>query len=549
MLVEIGTSSGNANFEKRNTGNEVVAIMKHTIFQQIEHIFGKHPEIPEIKKHSAEDARGAGVLLHITSLPGDYGIGDLGKEAFHFADMLDKCRQRYWQILPLNPLGFGDSPYSSFSAFGGNPLLINPDKLAKDELLDPSWLNQFRVKESSQVDYLTAKKVKQQIFDRAYTNFLHNEHPHLDEAFKGFCNHEQHWLNDHALYVAIKNYYPTSWDQWPEEYKYQYPEDIEQFVNENWHEIEKEKFLQFLFHRQWIDLKTYCNQKGISIIGDLPLYISYDSVDVWMHPEYFKMDENKQPTGVAGVPPDYFSQTGQLWGMPVFNWAKIKEEGFEWWINRVQRNLQLVDQLRIDHFRGFSSYWEIPSNETSAVNGHWEPGPAYEFFNVLGERLEGLPIIAEDLGEIDQPVYDLRDHYQLPGMKVLQFAFGDDMPHTIHAPHNHTRNFVVYTATHDNNTTKGWFRNLDKATRKRIQLYLGKKITAANCHQELIRLAYASVANTAIVPMQDLLGLGEEAIMNRPSYAEGNWKWKLTKAYKQQMPVSFLIHLINIYNR
>lgn len=513
-------------------------------------VFINYPE-SVLKDKIQTNVRGSGILLHISSLPGDYGIGDLGRAAYEFVDFLAETGQKFWQILPLNPTdgGHGYSPYSSYSAFGGNTMFISPDLLLQHKIIELTELGKCGIKTGSTVDFKQSVQFKNNIFDLAFTRFQKERPEEFKTAFDRFLEQESYWIHDHALFVALKNHFKMPWHQWPDAYKYRHHEELEQFAKENVYEVNKEKFIQFLFHQQFFLLKKYCHAKNIRIFGDLPLYVNYDSVDVWTHPEYFKLDDSLKPYVVAGVPPDYFSETGQLWGMPIFNWERLKQDGYQWWVKRVEQNLKFFDLLRIDHFRGLSAYWEVSADEKTAINGSYKPGPAYELFNTLSYCFGELPFVAEDLGDIDRAVYELRDHYNFPGMNVLHFAFDENMPTSGDIPHHYIKNSVVYTGTHDNNTTKGWFRNLDKSTKKRLQQYTGKKITSQNCHNELVRLAFQSVSDIAIVPMQDILGLGEKAIMNRPSKADGNWKWKLKKNIYTSGYTKFLKNITYLYNR
>ncbi len=513
-------------------------------------VFTNYPESVLNNKIQTKE-RGSGILLHLSSLPGNYGIGDMGMEAYEFADFLAESKQKFWQILPLNPTngGHGYSPYSSYSAFGGNTMFISPDLLLQHKLIELTELGKCSIKTGSTVDFEQSKQFKNNIFNAAFLRFREEQPVDLKKAYELFLEKEAFWIHDHALFVALKNHFKTPWHQWPDPYKYRNHEQLNLFIKEHEYEINKEKFLQFLFHQQFFLLKKYCNSKNIRIFGDLPLYVNHDSADVWTHPEYFKLDASLTPYVVAGVPPDYFSENGQLWGMPIFNWKKLKEDGYQWWVKRVEQNLKLFDLLRIDHFRGLSAYWQVPAKEKTAINGAYKPGPAYELFNTLSYCFGELPFVAEDLGDIDSPVLELRDHYNFPGMNVLHFAFDENMPKSGDIPHHYIKNSVVYTGTHDNNTTKGWFKKLDKATKKRLQQYIGKKITPKTCCNELVRLAFGSVSDIAIIPMQDILCLGEKAIMNRPSMPDGNWSWKLKKSIYKNNKTSFLKEITHIYNR
>ena len=474
------------------------------------------------------DQRGSGVLLHITSLPSLYGIGDLGPKAVEFVDFLAASKQKYWQILPLNPtdLAFDNSPYHSFSAFAFNPLLISPELMIEDGLVGPKQLQSLPNFPLDRVDYRRALLLKKNIFCSAYDGFKKGLHK---EGFEKFCSENASWLDDYSLFIALKSQFRTkSWNEWPSEIKDRQPEAIKTIKAQLQDEIQREKFLQHVFDKQWKRLKKYCHQKGIRIIGDIPIYVVYDSVDLWTQPELFKLDSNRRPYVVAGGPPDYFSETGQLWGNPLYRWNVMKERKFDWWIMRLERNLQLFDWIRIDHFRGFVGYWEVPAGDATAINGRWVQAPALDLFNEVKQRFPSLPIIAEDLGTITPDVNEIMEHFAFPGMKILLFAFGEDNPEHPYLPHTYEKNCLVYTGTHDNNTVKGWFKS--EATpedRKRLFRYLGKTVSEKEIHWEFIELGMMSLANTFIVPMQDVLGLEEDARMNRPATTRGNWRWRL----------------------
>jgi malto-oligosyltrehalose synthase/4-alpha-glucanotransferase len=478
-----------------------------------------------------EHKRGAGILMHITSLPSPFGIGDMGQEVKQFAGFLYRSKQHYWQLLPINPTegGQGHSPYSAISSTAGNPLLISPELLAKEKLLDPVEIKQHYLPKDSKADYAKAEEVKHALFDKAYKNFVSGDFAQSKEEFQQFCSKEKNWLDDFALYAVLKKQNNGKpWYEWETDFKQRSPETQEKFSIDHQEEITKTKWLQFIFFKQWKDLKEYCNNMNIQLIGDMPFYVSYDSADVWANKEIFALDENGNRTGMAGVPPDAFSADGQLWGMPVFKWDVLKERNYDWWIERLRKNIELFDIVRLDHFRAFDEYWQVPAGETTAKNGQWKQCPGKDFFETVQKELGELPFIAEDLGEITPSVYQLRDAFRLPGMKVLQFAFGEDMPHSPHISHHHEQNFIVYTGTHDNNTTVGWYKTeADEEMKKRMNHYLGKSFNENEVHRELGRLAYASVGKIVILPMQDVLGLDEGSRMNKPSSGENNWNWRL----------------------
>ncbi|MDB5191756.1 MAG: 4-alpha-glucanotransferase [Segetibacter sp.] len=483
-----------------------------------------------LKVQQTVNQRGAGILMHITSLPSPFGVGDMGPEAFSFADFLSRTNQRFWQLLPLNPTeeGQGHSPYSSISSRAGNPLLISPEHLAKEGLLNHTDLHQFILQPAAVADYPGAEKVKLELFELAYNNYRQQRPKHLELQLEEFCNKEADWLEDFALYMVLKKEQGgKAWFQWPEEYKQRDKAALEKLRDYHYYEVSKIKWLQFIFHKQWKELRSYCNTRNIQLFGDVPFYISYDSVDVWSHREIFSIDKEGNMIGVAGVPPDAFSDDGQLWGMPVFKWDVLKKRNYDWWLGRFRKNMELFDLVRLDHFRAFADYWEVPASEKTAKNGIWKRGPREDFFKVVKKELKDLPFIAEDLGEINQPVYDLRDAFGFPGMKILQFAFSEDLPQSPHIPHNYTENFIAYTGTHDNNTIRGWYRQEGKDSRQRVEQYVGRTVHEEDAFWVLGHMAYASVAKTAILPLQDVLNLDEKSRMNIPASGEKNWAWRL----------------------
>ncbi|PKL43301.1 MAG: 4-alpha-glucanotransferase [Planctomycetes bacterium HGW-Planctomycetes-1] len=495
--------------------------------------------------------RGSGILLHITSLPSPFGIGDLGPWAYRFADFLSQTNQSYWQILPLNPtdLACGNSPYSSISAFAGNTLLISPELLVEQGLLSPDDVAHKPSFTAERTDYASVIPYKGRLFNRAFEHFKH--HGDEKKACEEFCAQNREWLEDVALFTVIKNHHQGRvWQEWEAGFRDRDRESIETINIDFQEAIEREKFLQYLFFKQLHSLKNYCNNKGIKLIGDIPIYVSYDSADVWTHTDLFKLDKNKRPLSIAGVPPDYFSATGQLWGNPVYRWDVLQKTGYRWWIQRLAHNLSLFDVVRIDHFRGFVAFWEVPATETTALNGRWEEAPAVDFFATVKEAFPAVPIIAEDLGLITDDVKEIINRLGFPGMRVLLFAFGEDLPAHPYLPHNYVPNCIAYTGTHDNNTVKGWFENeaapQDKA---RLCCYVGKNVTSTKVHEELIRLAMMSVADTVIIPLQDVLGLGQEAQMNRPAIALGNWQWRFLPEQLTTVHTEWLKKLTCTYGR
>ena len=482
--------------------------------------------------------RASGILLHLTSLPGQFGIGDLGREAYQFADFLSGTGQRLWQILPLGPTGYGDSPYQCLSVFAGNPLLISLERLVADKFLEPADLENAHAFPETTVDYDSVIKFKTPLLKKSFEVFQKKAAPGEREQFEVFHQQNASWLETYSLFMALKEAHGLApWNAWEEDVRRRQPKSLERWRNKLDHEISYHKYQQYQFFKQWSELKKYCNEHGIRLIGDMPIFVALDSAEVWAHPEMFYLDDSGRPTVVAGVPPDYFCTTGQLWGNPLYRWDVMARDGYSWWIERFRATHALVDVIRLDHFRGFEKYWEVPGTDIIAMNGRWVAGPGTEFFNAVQKALGALPIIAEDLGIITPEVDALREQLGLPGMRVLQFAFGNDPKAADYKPHNYSRNCVVYTGTHDNNTTIGWFRGSrmedttqsgeeKKSERQSALKYLGTDGHEINW--DFIRLALMSVADTALIPMQDVLGLGSEARMNLPGTTEGNWCWRFT---------------------
>jgi 4-alpha-glucanotransferase len=476
--------------------------------------------------------RSSGILLHPTSLPGPYGIGDLGPQCFRFIDWLASTGCKLWQVLPLGPTGYGDSPYQCFSAFAGNPYLLSPDELLTDGLLTESDLEGMKDLPASRVDFGLLIPKKLDLLQKAFSRFSTQEH--LREAFDYFCAENASWLDDFALFMALKEAHGGgAWNGWPEALRSRRKAAITKARKELAEDIQRHSFYQFLFYRQWNKVHAYANERGIQIIGDIPIFVAYDSADVWSHPELFFLDKDSNPTVVAGVPPDTFSATGQLWGNPLYDWEVHKKEDYAWWLTRVRGSLQLMDILRFDHFRGFAGYYEIPAGHTTAEHGRWVTGPGKDLFRAvdkyLGDGLithgTGLPIIAEDLGLVTPDVIELLNAFELPGMKVLQFGFsGPDNPFL---PHNYVPNCVAYTGTHDNDTAFGWHASAAGHERDFAHHYLG--VDGHDFAWDLIRNVWRSVAVFAITPMQDVLGLGGDARMNFPSKLGGNWEWRMNE--------------------
>ena len=453
-------------------------------------------------------------------------MGDMGIEAYRFIDFLVESDQQYWQVLPLGPTGYGNSPYSCYSAMAGNPLLINPELLRDDQLLadeDFANLPEFPL---DYVDFERAIALKVPLLKKACENFKAKASPVQQKEFSAFCESKENWLEDYALFMALKDYFGgVSWNNWEPEIARREPESLEKWRQQLNAEIYYYKYVQFEFFRQWTELKRYANLRDIKIIGDIPIYVAHDSADVWSHREIFCLDEaSGEPALMAGVPPDYFSSTGQLWGNPVYDWEKLQASNFEWWVERFEAIFAYVDVTRIDHFRGFDAYWAVERGQETAMYGEWIKAPGTALLDLINQKFGDLPIIAEDLGVITPEVVALRDRYEFPGMKILQFAFGAG-PGDPFLPFNYDRNCVVYTGTHDNDTTVGWFNQLSNYERDEVLRYLGC-IDPQGIHWSLIRMGWMSIANIAIVPYQDLLGLDTDARMNFPGKPEGNWGWR-----------------------
>jgi 4-alpha-glucanotransferase len=491
--------------------------------------------------------RASGILLHPTSLPGRFGIGDLGSAACRFVDFLAGSGQRLWQIMPLGPTSYGDSPYQALSAFAGNPSLINLERLVEDQYL-ASWDFLGAPDFPAQaVDYGPVIDYKQRLLRLSYENFKSQYGGRHAAEFAAFNAANRGWLDDYALFAALKEYHGgANWSNWERDIATRQPAALTHWQAALADAIQYHRYTQFQFYRQWSALKRYANGKDIRIVGDIPIFVAYDSADAWSHPELFCFDDYGHPSLVAGVPPDFFSPTGQLWGNPLYRWDAMARDGYAWWIERFRAALQQVDIVRLDHFRGFEAYWAVPAGEETAVKGCWVKGPGADLFHSLEQALGRLPIIIEDLGLITQRVKALRDELGFPGMKVLQFAFTAD-PDDAYLPHNYEHNCVVYTGTHDNDTTLGWWNSLDQGARTRVQVYLGRH--GDDISWDLIRLALMSVADRAIFPLQDVLGIGSEGRMNTPGRMSGNWGWRYTDAMLNDRVRERLRGLAEIYGR
>lgn len=486
--------------------------------------------------------RASGILLHPTSLPGKYGMGALGDAAKKFIDFLSAAKQTYWQILPLGPTGYGDSPYQCFSSNAGNPYLIDIDELVNMGLLTADQIPVLEVEDATRINYGDVIDHKLNVLHLAIKQFDQN-----NNEYQLFLAQNKHWLHDYALFMALKDKFDKRpWYEWEDDYRLRNSTVLENERTALSEAISFQTFIQYIFYKQWNDIKSYANNNSIKIIGDIPIYVAMDSSDTWCNPELFQFDQNKNPLVVGGCPPDYFSETGQLWGNPIFNYAKMEEDGFTWWINRIRASLALYDWVRVDHFRGFAGYWSIPYGEATAINGAWIPGPGIKLFNAIKNALGDIPIIAEDLGLITPDVIVLRDHFNLPGMKILQFAF-DSSEANDYIPHNYIKNCVVYTGTHDNDTVLGWYEKASDADKKYLLAYLNSN--GSDICKDLIRAAWSSVANTAMVPMQDLLRLGGDARINLPGTTVNNWLWRMREEDMNETLAAELAEITVLYDR
>ena len=492
--------------------------------------------------------RASGILMGISSVPSKYGIGCFSKEAYEFVDILKEAGQKLWQILPLGQTGYGDSPYQSFSTFAGNPYFIDLETLIEDELLTKEECDQADFGENEEeIDYEKIYNARFKVLKLAYARAKKNGLME-SKAYRTYLEEEKAWLADYALYMAVKDSFDgKSWDQWEEDIRLRKPEAIAAYQEQLSAEIDFYEFLQYLFAGQWAGLKTYANEQGIEIIGDIPIYVAFDSADTWANPKLFQLDREGRPIGVAGCPPDCFSETGQLWGNPLYDWKYHKKTGYEWWMQRIAYCYQLYDVLRIDHFRGFDEYWFVPYGDPTAQNGHWEKGPGYELFAVMKKKLGKKKVIAEDLGFLTPSVIRLVKKTGYPGMKILQFAFdaGNDSEYL---PHNYDKNCVVYTGTHDNDTTVGFIQNMPEKDKKFAKKYLGHKNDKKLCF-EIVRAALSSCADTAFIPMQDYLELDSSARINIPSTLGCNWKWRMDKEALDPKLAKKIYKMAKLYGR
>ncbi|MHA7108944.1 4-alpha-glucanotransferase [Sunxiuqinia elliptica] len=490
--------------------------------------------------------RNSGLLLHVSSLPGQYGIGTLGKDAYAFVDFLIESGQKVWQILPLGPVGFGNSPYQSYSAFAGSELLIDLELLVSDKLLERAELEVLLDLPAKKVAFERLIPEKRKLLEKAYQRFKKSFDLFKDDYYT-FLGEHAWWLNDYALFQALKDEEPeAAWNEWEGGYKKRDSHVLDVAQHEYSEVINYHRFVQFIFFKQWFELKSYANAGGVQLFGDLPLYVALDSADVWANQDLFVLNEEGEPTHVGGVPPDYFSETGQLWGCPVFDWEQLAERKYDWWIARLHFCLNMFDLIRIDHFRGLESFWAVDAAEETAENGEWWPAKGMELLKLLRSQIGELPVVAEDLGIITPEVEQLRKAFDLPGMKVMQFAFASDAENE-HLPHNYESNFVVYTGTHDNDTTLGWLKSATKTEQRNLKKYFGHNHSRA--FVPVVESAWASVARTAIMPMQDVLRLDSKCRMNVPGVAQGNWEWRFQ--WKQIRPAQriFLKRMTEKYNR
>lgn len=481
----------------------------------------------------------SGILLHPTSLPGRFGIGDLGPETYRFADFLRDAGQRLWQVLPLGPTGYGDSPYQSFSAFAANPLLISLEKLAEDGYLSLADLDGTPAFPDHEVDYGTVIQYKLAVLKKSFGHFKDNASASDMDAFDAFCRENASWLDDYALFMAVKEVHGWAvWSDWQEDIAMRQPAAMADWSAKLGDEIEAHKFWQYEFFKQWVELKQYCHDRDITIMGDIPIYVAHDSADLWVHKDYFYLDEKGNPAVIAGVPPDYFSETGQLWGNPIYRWDVLAATGFQWWIERFRATFAVVDMVRLDHFRGFEAYWEVPATEKTAVVGRWVKGPGPGLFEALQNELGELPIVAENLGVITPEVEAIRNRFGFPGMAIIQFGFGTDPQAQNFLPHRYPEHIVAYTGTHDNDTAVGWWESAGTADSTRTSEDVEREHQFAmeylrtdgrEINWVLIQSLLHSAADTAIIPLQDVLGLGSEARMNLPARAAGNWRWRYTR--------------------
>ena len=491
--------------------------------------------------------RSSGTLVHPTSFPGKYGIGDFGNEARTFLDFLERTHQTIWQVLPLTPTGYGNSPYASFSAFAGNPYLISPDILVSKGLLTKAEAAKTELPARVEVDYDKAFSNKDALFKIASERFYASLNTEEEKKFKAFKKENKHWLDDYVLFMACALHYNKQpWNTWDKDIAQRKPAALKSYKKKFKDEIELQYWMQYEFDNQWMNLKKYANEKNIRVVGDIPIFVDHNSSDVWANPKYFEVDKQGNRVLVAGVPPDYFSETGQLWGNPQYNWKELEKDGFSWWVDRFKHMFKTCDAIRVDHFRGFDEYWEVKADEKTAINGTWVQGPGEKLFDTILKECGELPIIAEDLGFVTEGVEKLRDKYAFPGMKIIQFAFDADSKNAF-LPHNYTQNSVVYTGTHDNDTTIGWFNQAPEEEKHRVRVYT--KSDGAEINWEFIRLGMLSVSDQAIFPLQDYMNLDGSHRMNFPGTSSGNWLWRYTHAMFSSLDEDRIRFLIDLSNR
>lgn len=501
----------------------------------------------QVEKRLMRFTRSSGILLHPTSLPGPFGSGDIGASSYQFIDWLSKAGQSLWQMLPLGPVGLANSPYMSVSAFAGNPLLIDLYELVDNGWLAQSELGYAQCKSPNRIDYSEVMSFRMNLLQMASERFFKQENFEQQNQYKTYCANEKSWLNDYALFQALNEKYDgEEWTEWEHAIAKRHPNALKKATEELRGHIEFYKFIQWCFNRQWEKLKSYASAHDIKLVGDIPIFVSQHSADVWSHREMFDLDDEGAPNVVAGVPPDYFSETGQRWGNPLYRWDVIEQDGYRWWIDRFRKSFQMFDIIRIDHFRGFESYWEIPVAEETAKNGRWANGPGEDFFGNVKQELGDLSIIAEDLGIITPEVRSLLKKLNFPGMRVLQFAFNDGMENSF-LPHHYENNCVVYTGTHDNDTTCGWYEKATEYERDFVRRYC--KTDGHEINWDLINLALQSSADIAVIPFQDVIGLGSEGRMNFPGTIEGNWEWRFTWEQVGTQQASRLYELTKLYGR
>ncbi len=495
-----------------------------------------------------EFARSCGTLVHPTSFPSDYGIGDLGPGAHRFIDYLYSSTQSVWQLLPLGPTGYGDSPYASYSAFAGNHFLISPDILLEKGLVTQQEVDQGKREQKTRTEYDEAYRFKYDLFFKAADRFYSDTSKKERSQFEDFVEQNSYWLDDYTIFMALLYHHDKQpWNTWEKGLATRDEATLKKYRKKLKKEIDLHYWLQYEFYSQWMALKKYANEQGINVVGDIPIFVDHNSADVWAHPEYFEVDEAGNRQLVSGVPPDYFSETGQLWGNPLYKWNVLEKDGYEWWLERFRQMFHLFDYIRVDHFRGFDAYWEVKATEETAMNGRWVKGPGAKLFNKIKDKLGDLPIIAEDLGVITDSVVALRDGFNFPGMKILQFAFSDNSANSF-LPHNYTTNHcVVYTGTHDNDTTIGWYNSAPEVEKHRCREYM--QSSGEQVNWDMIRTATMSVAKYAIFPLQDLMNLDAEHRMNFPGTTENNWQWRYTDAMLEQVDQDRIRYLIELTNR